>query len=195
MDFPPSNTILIMRQNVLRSYVAQTDWHVQSNIQSVPPLRIGHTNFGTASWSLFFSNNKFHLVTTTNEKGYKTKKNIESIFNTITPPPPFFRTERPTFLPPRSASDYCCRIVSRIVSRDSFGLWTRTPVQTARSTAYFYGCPYIFWYTIILLYMYDLSALVGCWSSVSIRRIIYKFLNACPFAYTAVAVSGKVEPS
>ena len=25
-----------------------------------------------------------------------------------------------------------------------------------------------------------------------IRRIIYKFLNVCPFDYTAVAVSGKV---
>ena len=36
-------------------------------------------------------------------------------------------------------------------------------------------------------YFYDLSALVGCWSSVSIRRI-----NVCPFDYTAVAVSGKV---
>ena len=34
--------------------------------------------------------------------------------------------------------------------------------------------------------------LVGCWSSVYIRRIIYKFLNVCPFDYTAVAVSGKV---
>ena len=47
----------------------------------------------------------------------------------------------------------------------------------------------------ILLYyyicFYDLSALVGCWSSVSIRRIIYKFLNVCPFDYTA----GKVERS
>ena len=32
----------------------------------------------------------------------------------------------------------------------------------------------------------------GCWSSVSIRRIIYKFLNVCPFDYTAVVVSGKV---
>ena len=32
-------------------------------------------------------------------------------------------------------------------------------------------------------------------SSVSIRRIIYKFLNVCPFDYTAVAVSGKVERS
>ena len=42
-------------------------------------------------------------------------------------------------------------------------------------------------------YFYDLSALVGCWSSVSIRRIIYKFLNVCPFDYTAVAVCGKVE--
>ena len=44
-------------------------------------------------------------------------------------------------------------------------------------------------------HFYDLSVLVGCWSSVSIRRIIYKFLNVCPFDYTAVAVSGKVERS
>ena len=71
-----------------------------------------------------------------------------------------------------------------------------------RSTAYFNGCPYIFY---ILLYyyilyvcvphFYDLSVLVCCWSSVSIRRIIYKFLNVCPFDYTAIAVSGKVERS
>ena len=31
--------------------------------------------------------------------------------------------------------------------------------------------------------------------SVSIRRIIYNFLNVCPFDCTAVAVSGKVERS
>ena len=42
-------------------------------------------------------------------------------------------------------------------------------------------------------HFYEFSTLVGCWSSVSIRRIIYKFLNVCPFDYTAVAVSGKVE--
>ena len=41
-------------------------------------------------------------------------------------------------------------------------------------------------------HFYDLSALVGCCSSVSIRRNIYKFLNVCPFDYTAVSVSGKV---
>ena len=29
---------------------------------------------------------------------------------------------------------------------------------------------------------------------VYIRRFIYKFLNVCPFDYTAVAVSGKVGP-
>ena len=55
-----------------------------------------------------------------------------------------------------------------------------------------------FWYTFILLYMfvyhivYDLSTLVGCWSSVYIRRIIYKLLNVCPFDYTAFVVSWKV---
>ena len=41
----------------------------------------------------------------------------------------------------------------------------------------------------------DLSGLVGCWSTVSIRRIIYKFWNVCPFDFTAVPVSGKVERS
>ena len=35
-------------------------------------------------------------------------------------------------------------------------------------------------------HFYDLSVLVGCWYSVSIRRIIYNF------DYTAVAVNGKV---
>ena len=44
-------------------------------------------------------------------------------------------------------------------------------------------------------HFYDLSALVVCWSSVSIRRIIYKFLNVCPFDYSAVVISGKVERS
>ena len=34
----------------------------------------------------------------------------------------------------------------------------------------------------------------GCWFVVYIRRFIYKFLNVCPFDYTAVAVSGKVGP-
>ena len=36
------------------------------------------------------------------------------------------------------------------------------------------------------------GALVGRWSSAFIRRIIYKFLNVCPFDYTAFVVSGKV---
>ena len=88
-----------------------------------------------------------------------------------------------------------------IVSWDSFSLWTWARVQTARSTAFFNGCPYIFliyYYIYIYVcvpYFYDLSALVGCWYSVSIRRIIYKFLNVCPFDNTTVAVSGKVERS
>ena len=62
----------------------------------------------------------------------------------------------------------------------------------------FKSCRYsrflIHFYITIYFYVphfYDLSALVGCWSSVSIRRIIYKFLNVCPFDYTAVAVSGE----
>ena len=54
-------------------------------------------------------------------------------------------------------------------------------------------------YTIYLLYclcidFYDLSAWCGCWFVVYIRRCIYKFLNVCPFDYTAVAGSGKDGP-
>ena len=41
---------------------------------------------------------------------------------------------------------------------------------------------------------YDLSAWGGCWFDVYIRRFIYKFLNVCPFDYTAVAGSWKVGP-
>ena len=41
---------------------------------------------------------------------------------------------------------------------------------------------------------YDLYAWGGCWFVDYIRRFIYKFLNLCPFDYTAVAGSGKVGP-
>ena len=41
---------------------------------------------------------------------------------------------------------------------------------------------------------YYLSAWGCCWFVVYIRRFIYKFLNVCPFDYTAVAGSGKVGP-
>ena len=91
-----------------------------------------------------------------------------------------------------------------IVSRDSYSLWTWAHVHTACSTVYFNGCPYIFlinyyiYYRVYVCvpYFYDLSALVSCWCSVSIRRIIYNFfLNACPFDYTSVAESGKIERS
>ena len=44
------------------------------------------------------------------------------------------------------------------------------------------------------IYFYDLSAWSGCWFDVYIRRFIYKFLNVCPFDYTAVAGSEKVRP-
>ena len=42
---------------------------------------------------------------------------------------------------------------------------------------------------------YDLSAFVDCWSSFSIRRIIYTnviLFNVCPFDNMAVVFSGKV---
>ena len=46
----------------------------------------------------------------------------------------------------------------------------------------------------LFVYFYDLSAWCGCWFVVYIRRFIYKFLNGCPFHYTAVAGSGQVGP-
>ena len=53
----------------------------------------------------------------------------------------------------------------------------------------------VFYYTCICsgITFKDLSALVDCWSSFSIRRIIYQFFNVCPFDNIAVAVSGKVR--
>ena len=92
----------------------------------------------------------------------------------------------------------CLNLVRGDVSRDSFSLWIWVRVQTALSTTFFNVFPYIFliWYYITMYvsvpHFYDLSALVGCWYLVSIRRIIYKFSNVFPFCYTAVAVSGKV---
>ena len=41
---------------------------------------------------------------------------------------------------------------------------------------------------------YDLSAKCGCWFVVDIRMFICKFLNGCPFDYTAVTMSGKLGP-
>ena len=80
-----------------------------------------------------------------------------------------------------------------IVSRDSFSIWTWARVQTALSTVYFNGrhkIVSIYFYNTLHVcapHFYDLSTLVGCWSSVYIRKIFIKFLNVCPFA-----VSGKV---
>ena len=65
-----------------------------------------------------------------------------------------------------------------------------------------FGCHHIYFcYIIFIIYalrvsidFYDLSAWGGCWFGVYIRRFIYKFLNVCPFDYTAVAGSEKVSP-
>ena len=51
----------------------------------------------------------------------------------------------------------------------------------------------IYYLCCLCIDFYDLSAWCGCWFVVYIRRFIYKFLNVCPFDYTAVAVSGKVS--
>ena len=53
---------------------------------------------------------------------------------------------------------------------------------------------YIYHLCFTCIDLYDLSAWGGCWFVVYIRRFIYKFLNVCPFDYTAVAGNGKVGP-
>ena len=53
---------------------------------------------------------------------------------------------------------------------------------------------YIYHLCFTCIDFYDLSSWGGCWFVVYIRRFIYKFLNVCPFYYTAVAGSGKVGP-
>ena len=61
-------------------------------------------------------------------------------------------------------------------------------------TIYFFLLYYIYHLCFTCIDFYDLSAWDGCWFVVFIRRFIYKFLNVCPFDYTAVAGSGKVRP-
>ena len=61
-------------------------------------------------------------------------------------------------------------------------------------TLYIFDIP-LYYYICLCTTFYGLSALVGCCSSVSTRRIIYKVLNLCPFSHTTVAVSGKVKRS
>ena len=62
-------------------------------------------------------------------------------------------------------------------------------------------CPFIFLiYHYINLYvcvphLYDISYWLDVGPSVSIRRIIYKYLNTSPFDYTTGTLSGKVERS
>ena len=42
-------------------------------------------------------------------------------------------------------------------------------------------------------HFYDLSALIGCWSSVSIRRIIYNILNVCPLITRLLRLVGRLN--
>ena len=63
-----------------------------------------------------------------------------------------------------------------------------------RMSLYIFLLFYIYHLCFTCIDFYDLSAWGGCWFVVYIRRFIYKFLNVCPFDYTAVVVSGKVGP-
>ena len=62
-----------------------------------------------------------------------------------------------------------------------------------RMSLYIFLLYYIYHLCFTCIDFYDLSVWGGCWFVVYIRRFIYKFLNVCPFDYTAVAGSGKVR--
>ena len=63
-----------------------------------------------------------------------------------------------------------------------------------RMSLYLFLLYYIYHLCFTCIDFYDLSACGGCWFVVYIRSFIYKFLNVCPFDYTAVAGSRKVRP-
>ena len=102
-----------------------------------------------------------------------------------------------------------------ILYQDLCGSWSSSPLIVSRTPSAIrpelafsraeHSLPYsdVTIYIFAILYyhlcftcndFYYLSAWGGCWFVVYIRRFIYKFLNVCPFDYTAVAVSGKVGP-
>ena len=72
--------------------------------------------------------------------------------------------------------------------------WGRSIACPIRMSLYIFLLYHIYHLCFTCIDFYDLSAWGGCWFDVYIRRFIYKFLNVCPFNYTAVAGSGKVGP-
>ena len=80
----------------------------------------------------------------------------------------------------------------------SFSLWTWDRVQTVHSLLQWMSLDIfdilLYYYTCLCTSFFGLSTLVACWSLVTctIRRIIYTFLNVCPFDYMALVISGEV---
>ena len=88
-----------------------------------------------------------------------------------------------------------------IVSRDSFSHHTWARFQPGGAQPALFGCRWIYFliynihYLCCLCIDFMTSPLgVAVGFVLYIRRFIYKFLNVCPFDFTAVAVSGKVGP-
>ena len=63
-----------------------------------------------------------------------------------------------------------------------------------RLSLYIYLLYNIYYLCFTCIDFYDLYAWGGYWFVIYIRRVIYKFLNVCPFDFTAVAGSRKVGP-
>ena len=112
-----------------------------------------------------------------------TNKAVGTIWRTLSKPPQRRQGPNPCFL----------RLL--VGTPSAFGpelLYRLHVAQPTLMDVTGYFCILLYYYACLCSHFYDLSALVGCWSLESIRRIIYMFLNVCPFEYTAFVVSGKV---
>ena len=78
-----------------------------------------------------------------------------------------------------------------------YGLWIRKKIYNphqwrALQKHRFQGLQYMLENTLGKMWKIKEEHIYCCWSSFFLMRIIYTFLNVCPFNYTAFAVSGKV---
>ena len=66
--------------------------------------------------------------------------------------------------------------------------------STIRMSLYIFLINNIYYLCCTCIDFYDFFAWGGCWFVVYIRRFTYKFLNVCPFDYTAIVGVGRLGP-
>ena len=84
-------------------------------------------------------------------------------------------------------------MISKNTKCNSFDVYICMLICVCSKGPLFWEIKYL--YCIVLYHIFMTSPLWLAVGPVSIRRITYKFLNVCPFDYTAVVYSGKAERS